>query len=207
MPDCLARLCLRCPVKPSCLRAFVLSRRLILFHLLLFLRDRFPSSSANGHAPFSSFFVSCRPSVRPSVRPSSVFSLSPFHSLGLSEESRPLVFLLFPSDLRLLLVITTNLSRINSPSGINSSTVQAEKEKVIARGRRAGTGNPTHPVSSSPRALTFSRASGIRVATLSPSSKMKGTEESRADRKRRNCMKLERNATSRSQLKEIRSKS
>lgn len=205
MPDCLARLCLRCPVKPSCLRAFVLSRRLILFHLLLFLRDRLPSSSANGHAPFSSFFVSCRPSVRPSVQRVLSFAFS--FPGAVSEESRPLVFLLFPSDLRLLLVITTNLSRINSPSGINSSTVQAEKEKVIARRRRAGTGNPTHPVSSSPRALTFSRASGIRVATLSPSSKMKGTEESRADRKPRNCMKLERNATSRPQLKEIRSKS
>ena len=152
---------------------------------------------------------SVHPFVRPSVRPSVQRVLSFAFSFpgAVSEESRPLVFLLFPSDLRLLLVITTNLSRINSPSGINSSTVQAEKEKVIARGRRAGTGNPTHPVSSSPRALTFSRASGIRVATLSPSSKMKGTEESRADRKRRNCMKLERNATSRSQLKEIRSKS
>lgn len=154
-----------------------------------------------------SFFLFLRfvPPFRPSVQRVLSFAFS--FPGAVSEESRPLVFLLFPSDLRLLLVITTNLSRINSPSGINSSTVQAEKEKVIARGRRAGTGNPTHPVSSSPRALTFSRASGIRVATLSPSSKMKGTEESRADRKPRNCMKLERNATSRSQLKEIRSKS
>lgn len=64
-------------------------------------------------------------------------ALAAARSLGLSE-ARPLVFLLFPSRLRLLLVITTNLSRINSPSGINSSTVQAEKEKVIAG---VGTGN------------------------------------------------------------------
>lgn len=69
-------------------------------------------------------------------------------SLGLSE-ARPLVFLLFPSRLRLLLVITTNLSRINSPSGINSSTVQAEKEKVIARG--PGRANPLPLPSHAPR--------------------------------------------------------
>lgn len=70
-----------------------------------------------------------RPS--PSSIPCFSVSLVGARSLGLSE-ARPLVFLLFPSRLRLLLVITTNLSRINSPSGINSSTVQAEKEKVIA---------------------------------------------------------------------------
>lgn len=73
-------------------------------------------------------------------------SRSPARSLGLSE-ARPLVFLLFPSRLRLLLVITTNLSRINSPSGINSSTVQAEKEKVIAG---VGAGN-SHPLPAHPR--------------------------------------------------------
>lgn len=69
----------------------------------------------------------------PSSIPCFSVSLGAARSLGLSE-ARPLVFLLFPSRLLLLLllVITTNLSRINSPSGINSSTVQAEKEKVIA---------------------------------------------------------------------------
>lgn len=75
----------------------------------------------------------------PSSVPCFSISLAATRSLGLSE-ARPLVFLLFPSRLRLLLVITTNLSRINSPSGINSSTVQAEKEKVIARG--SGQANP-----------------------------------------------------------------
>lgn len=80
-------------------------------------------------------------------------SLTAARSLGLSE-ARPLVFLLFPSRLRLLLVITTNLSRINSPSGINSSTVQAEKEKVIAR---VGAGNS--PPCRAPR---------IRLAALCP---------------------------------------
>lgn len=78
-----------------------------------------------------------RPS--PSSVPCFSVSLAAARSLGLSE-ARPLVFLLFPPCLRLLLVITTNLSRINSPSGINSSTVQAEKEKVIARG--SGRANP-----------------------------------------------------------------
>lgn len=77
-------------------------------------------------------------------------------SLGLSE-ARPLVFLLFPSRLRLLLVITTNLSRINSPSGINSSTVQAEKEKVIVRG--PGRANPPPLPSHAPR---------FRLAALCP---------------------------------------
>lgn len=81
-----------------------------------------------------------RPS--PSSVPCFTVSLAAARSLGLSE-ARPLVFLLFPSRLRLLLVITTNLSRINSPSGINSSTVQAEKEKVIARG--SGRANPLPP--------------------------------------------------------------
>lgn len=80
-----------------------------------------------------------RPS--PSSIPCFSVSLVGARSLGLSE-ARPLVFLLFPSRLRLLLVITTNLSRINSPSGINSSTVQAEKEKVIAG---VGAGN-SHPL-------------------------------------------------------------
>lgn len=66
------------------------------------------------------------------------FLVSPFHSNHSRlfpravSEARPLIFLLFSSRLRLHLVITTNLSRINSPSGINSSAVQAEKEKVIA---------------------------------------------------------------------------
>lgn len=78
----------------------------------------------------------------PSSVPCFTVSLAAARSLGLSE-ARPLVFLLFPSRLRLLLVITTNLSRINSPSGINSSTVQAEKEKVIARG--SGRANPLPP--------------------------------------------------------------
>lgn len=81
-------------------------------------------------------------------------------SLGLSE-ARPLVFLLFPSRLRLLLVITTNLSRINSPSGINSSTVQAEKEKVIAG---VGTGNsPSAPPLCRPYSSCMPR---IRLAAL-----------------------------------------
>lgn len=78
----------------------------------------------------------------PSSIPCFSVSLGAARSLGLSE-AKPLVFLLFPSRLRLLrllllLVITTNLSRINSPSGINSSTVQAEKEKVIAGVGAAG---------------------------------------------------------------------
>lgn len=87
-----------------------------------------------------------RPS--PSSIPCFSVSLVGARSLGLSE-ARPLVFLLFPSRLRLrlLLVITTNLSRINSPSGINSSTVQAEKEKVIAG---VGAGN-SHPLPAHPR--------------------------------------------------------
>lgn len=84
-----------------------------------------------------------RPS--PSSIPCFFVSLAAARSLGLSE-ARPLVFLLFPSRLRLLLVITTNLSRINSPSGINSSTVQAEKEKVIA-----GFGASNSPSSRAPR--------------------------------------------------------
>lgn len=92
-----------------------------------------------------------RPS--PSSAPCFSISLTTARSLGLSE-ARPLVFLLFPSRLRLLLVITTNLSRINSPSGINSSTVQAEKEKVIAR---VGAGNS--PPCRAPR---------IRLAALYP---------------------------------------
>lgn len=87
----------------------------------------------------------CRPS--PSSIPCFSVSLDATRSLGLSE-ARPLVFLLFPSRLRLLLVITTNLSRINSPSGINSSTVQAEKEKVIARG--SGRANPPPPFPCAP---------------------------------------------------------
>lgn len=83
----------------------------------------------------------------PSSVPCFSVSLAAARSLGLSE-ARPLVFLLFPSRLRLLLVITTNLSRINSPSGINSSTVQAEKEKVIARG--SGRANPPPPFPRAP---------------------------------------------------------
>lgn len=89
----------------------------------------------------------------PSSVPCFSISLIAARSLGLSE-ARPLVFLLFPSRLRLLLVITTNLSRINSPSGINSSTVQAEKEKVIA-----GVGASNSPPSRAPR---------IRLAVLYP---------------------------------------
>lgn len=90
----------------------------------------------------------------PSSVPCFSVSLTGARSLGLSE-ARPLVFLLFPSRLRLLLVITTNLSRINSPSGINSSTVQAEKEKVIAG---VGAGNLPPP----------SRALRIRLVVLYP---------------------------------------
>lgn len=48
---------------------------------------------------------------------------------------RPLVFPTLSTLLHLLLVITTNLSRINSPSGINSSKVQAwRRRKKLSRG-------------------------------------------------------------------------
>lgn len=101
-----------------------------------------------------------RPS--PSSAPCFSVSLATARSLELSE-ARPLVFLLFPSRLRLLLVITTNLSRINSPSGINSSTVQAEKEKVIARG--SGRANPPPP---------FPRAPVSTHRSVPPTEKEKG---------------------------------
>jgi len=124
MPHCLARPCLRCPAKPSYASAALFVR------LSLCISSRRPLRSL-ATIPYR------RPS--PSSVPCFSISLTTARSLGLSE-ARPLVFLLFPSRLRLLLVITTNLSRINSPSGINSSTVQAEKEKVIARG--SGRANP-----------------------------------------------------------------
>jgi len=119
-----------------------------------------PSLSASPPAnPFAPLTRSCatipyrHPS--PSSAPCFSVSLTGARSLGLSE-ARPLVFLLFPSRLRLLLVITTNLSRINSPSGINSSTVQAEKEKVIAG---VGAGNlpslPARPGFDSPSCTPY----------------------------------------------------
>lgn len=150
LPECLTALPghasdalrnLSTPPPPSSFVSFFLSLSLSL--------SAFPPVSPFAHAlaviPYR------RPS--PSWTPCFSVSLTAACSLGLSE-ARPLVFLLFPSRLRLLLVITTNLSRINSPSGINSSTVQAEKEKVIAR---VGAGN-------SPRY----RASRIRLAVLCP---------------------------------------
>lgn len=122
------------------------------------------SLSASPSTPSLPSLVPTIPYRRPSPSSAPCFSVSlaAVRSLGLSE-ARPLVFLLFPSRLRLLLVITTNLSRINSPSGINSSTVQAEKEKVIARG--SGRANPPPPF---PRAPVSTRRS------VPPTEKEKG---------------------------------
>lgn len=152
MPHCLARPCLRCPAKPSCASAALFVR------LSLCISSRRPLRSPR---PFPSLTIPYRrPS--PSWAPCFSISLAAARSLGLSE-ARPLVFLLFPSRLRLLLVITTNLSRINSPSGINSSTVQAEKEKVIARG--SGRANPPPP---------FPRAPVSTHRSVPPTEKEKG---------------------------------
>lgn len=141
MPHCLARPCLQCPAKPSCASAALFVR------LSLCISSRLPPSPPRAALVVGS--LASNPYRRPSPSSIPCFSVSlgaAARSLGLSEAARPLVFLLFPS--RLLLVITTNLSRINSPSGINSSTVQAEKEKVIAG---VGAGNsPAHPRYDSP---------------------------------------------------------
>jgi len=135
MPHCLARPCLRCPAKPSCASAALpLSVSLSAFPPAIPLAGCCPRAPRY-HPLSSSLSVFCF-----SFPPSRSLTAAA-RSLGLSEAG-PLVFLLFPSRLRLLLVITTNLSRINSPSGINSSTVQAEKEKVIAG---VGTGS-SHPL-------------------------------------------------------------
>lgn len=131
---CETFVCLRRPLCPS-----------LSLHLLPSLPPLCPVVGSLATNPYR------RPS--PSSIPCFSVSLAAARSLGLSE-ARPLVFLLFPSRLRLLLVITTNLSRINSPSGINSSTVQAEKEKVIAG---VGAGNSPSP---------SSRAPPIRLAAL-----------------------------------------
>lgn len=129
MPHCLARPCLQCPAKPSCASAALFVRlSLSLCISRLYFLPLPPSPRPASLVPSLPTLIAVLLHLRFLVSP----SRSPgARSLGLSE-ARPLVFLLFPSRLRLLLVITTNLSRINSPSGINSSTVQAEKEKVIA---------------------------------------------------------------------------
>jgi len=152
MPHCLARPCLRCPAKPSCASATLpLSVSLSAFPPAIPLAGYCPRAPRY-HPLSSSLSIFCF-----SFPPSRSLTAAA-RSLGLSEAG-PLVFLLFPSRLRLLLVITTNLSRINSPSGINSSTVQAEKEKVIAG---VGTGS-SHPL---PRRSYSSRAPRIRLGAL-----------------------------------------
>lgn len=142
---------LPCPVMPPmpCETLVRLRRPLRSPLSFSFSLSAFPPAVSSARA------LATIPYRRPSPSSVSCFSISltAACSLGLSE-ARPLVFLLFPSRLRLLLVITTNLSRINSPSGINSSTVQAEKEKVIAR---VGAGNS--PPCRAPR---------IRLAALCP---------------------------------------
>lgn len=142
---------LPCPVVPPMpCETLVRLRRPLRWSLSFsFSPSAFPPASPSARALATIPYR--RPS--PSWAPCFSISLTAACSLGLSE-ARPLVFLLFPSRLRLLLVITTNLSRINSPSGINSSTVQAEKEKVIAR---VGAGNS--PPCRAPR---------IRLAALCP---------------------------------------
>lgn len=106
MPD---RLCLRCPFLPS----LALSSR----------------------PPFVLPFSTRLPLLLLPL--SSVHIVSPLLSSPSPEGiPRPLVFpTLSTLLLLLLLVITTNLSRINSPSGINSSKVQAwRRRKKLSRG-------------------------------------------------------------------------
>ena len=199
----------RCPVCETFSAAFVpfvLSRRrrrrrrrlsLSPPVSLPFLRDRSPclfpttggrSTTLSPPLP-TPFFLRFVPSAFPlppfpsfpSVQQRRVLSFAFSFPGAVSEESRPLVFSYsFPPDLRLLLVITTNLSRINSPSGINSSTVQAERRKKLSRGaRRAWRETRLTPFSSSTTfppvlftlslslSLSHARAPGTRAATLS----------------------------------------
>lgn len=111
------------PSLPECPTAFASDALSSL--LSLFLRDLPSSSLFPRDSPSSSSYP-----FRPSISSPLLSSPSP------EGIPRPLVFpTLSTLLLLLLLVITTNLSRINSPSGINSSKVQAwRRRKKLSRG-------------------------------------------------------------------------